>query len=222
MTKLALRHLKRGWTVYSTDPIPGCILIPVEDVAYYEMKPRSLLIIDEIGMIWHARNHKTFPPEVRNWFKLQRHRQIKVICASQSFDIDKGLRDLADEMWLLQKKFRVFCYGKRILKVLDIIEASGDSESRVVDQLKFDSVLFAFLAPGLSLTFRIGFLTLIASQLRSCRRSPGRSTSFPMSCGLSVNADLAVSRSKMINPALLIRISDLAVGSPVPPVRSTS
>lgn len=50
------------------------------------------------------------------------------------------------------KKFRVFCYGKRILKVLDIIEASGDSESRVVDQLKFDSVLFAFFGSR-SLTY---------------------------------------------------------------------
>lgn len=152
LTKLALRHLKRGWTVYSTDPIPGCILIPASDIGFYELKPHSLLIIDEIGMLWHSRDHKTFPREVRNWLKLQRHRRVKVLCASQSFDTDKSVRDLADEMWLLQKKFRVFCYGKRILKVLDIIEASGDSESRVVDQLKFDSVLFAFFGSR-SLTF---------------------------------------------------------------------
>lgn len=57
-------------------------------------------------------------------------------------------------MFLLQKKFRVFSYGKRILKILDIVEANGDhnSESRIVDQLKFDSILF-FWAGSRTLTF---------------------------------------------------------------------
>ena len=48
----------------------------------------------------------------------------------------------------------VHVYGKRILKFLDITEATGDSqsESRVVDQLKFDS-LFFFWAGSRSLTY---------------------------------------------------------------------
>lgn len=154
LTKQALLHLRHGWTVYSTDPIPGCIFVPVEHVGYYEFEPHSLLIIDEIGMIWDNRNFKNFPAPVRDWFKLQRHRKVKVICASQSFDVDKKIRDLADDMFLLVKKFRVFSYGKRILKVLDIVEATGEnnSESRIVDQLKFDSILF-FWAGSRSLTF---------------------------------------------------------------------
>lgn len=154
LTKQALIHLHNGWTVYSTDPIPGCIYVPITHVGYYEFEPHSLLIIDEIGMIWDNRNFKNFPPAVRDWFKLQRHRKVKVICASQSFDVDKKIRDLADDMYLLVKKFRVFSYGKRILKVLDIVEATGEnnSESRIVDQLKFDSILF-FWAGSRSLTF---------------------------------------------------------------------
>lgn len=154
LTKMAIQHLKRGWTVYSTDPIPGCFYVPVEDVGYYEFEPHSLLIIDEIGMIWDNRNFKKFPVEVRDWFKLQRHRRVKVVCASQSFDVDKKIRDLADDMFLLQKKLRVFSYGKRILKVLDIVEADGNtqSESRIVDQLKFDSLLF-FWAGSRTLTY---------------------------------------------------------------------
>lgn len=147
LTKTALQHLAAGWTVYSTDPIPGCYYVPVKDVCYYEFEPHSLLIIDEIGMIWDSRGFKNFPPEIRDWFKLQRHRKVKVVCASQSFDVDKKIRDLADDMFLLQKKFRVFSYGKRILKMLDIVEANGskDSESRIVDQLKFDSLLWFWL-----------------------------------------------------------------------------
>lgn len=154
LTKMAIQHLKKGWTVYSTDPIPGCYYVSVEDIGYFEFEPHSLLIIDEIGMIWDNRNFKNFPPAIRDWFKLQRHRQVKVICASQSFDVDKKIRDLADRMFLLEKKFRVFSYGKRILKVLDIVEADGNtqSESRIVDQLKFDS-LFFFWAGSRTLTF---------------------------------------------------------------------
>lgn len=73
---------------------------------------------------------------------------------SQSFDVDKKIRDLADDMFLLTKKLRVFSYGKRILKILDIVEADGshNSESRIVDQLQFDS-LFFFWAGSRSLTF---------------------------------------------------------------------
>ena len=154
LTKVAMQHLGRGWNVYSTDPIPGCYYIPVQDIGYYEFPKHSLLIIDEIGMIWDNRNFKSFPVEVRDWFKLQRHRCVKVYCASQSFDVDKKIRDLADDMFLLQKKFRVFSYGKRILKVLDIVEATGEhnSESRIVDQLKFDSLLWFFLGSR-TLTF---------------------------------------------------------------------
>lgn len=152
LTKMALQHLKRGWDVYSTEPIPGCHLIAPEDIGYFEFPWHSLVVIDEIGMIWDNRNFKSFKPEVRDWFKLQRHRKIKVICASQSFDVDKKIRDLADDMLLLQKKFRVFSYGKRILKILDITEATGDSESRIVDNLKFDSI-FWFWAGSRTLTF---------------------------------------------------------------------
>lgn len=152
LTKMALQHLKRGWDVYSTEPIPGCHLIAPGDIGYFEFPWHSLVVIDEIGMIWDNRNFKSFKPEVRDWFKLQRHRKIKVICASQSFDVDKKIRDLADDMFLLQKKFRVFSYGKRILKILDITEATGDSESRIVDNLKFDSI-FWFWAGSRTLTF---------------------------------------------------------------------
>lgn len=152
LTKMALQHLKRGWHVYSTEPIPGCHFIAPEDIGYFEFPWHSLVVIDEIGMIWDNRNFKSFKPEVRDWFKLQRHRKIKVICASQSFDVDKKIRDLADDMFLLQKKFRVFSYGKRILKILDITEATGDSESRIVDNLKFDSILW-FWAGSRTLTF---------------------------------------------------------------------
>lgn len=154
LTKMALQHLRRGWTVFSTEAIPGCYKIEPDDIGFVEFPPHSLVVIDEVGMIWDNRGFKNFKPEVRDWFKLQRHRKVKVIMASQSFDVDKKIRDLADDMFLLQKKLRVFSYGKRILKIMDIVEATGnkDAESRIVDQLKFDSIFF-FWAGSRTLTF---------------------------------------------------------------------
>lgn len=103
-----------------------------------------LIMVDEVGMIWDNRNFKKFAETTRDWFKLQRHYKCKVYLFSQAFDIDKKLRDLCDDMWLLVSKFRVLSYGKHILRRMDIIEAQGEAESRIVDQLKFDSLLFAF------------------------------------------------------------------------------
>lgn len=154
LAKQAIKHLKRGWTVFSTEHIPGTYHIDYGDIGPYEFPPRSLIIIDEVGMVWDNRDFKNFSNIVRDWFKLQRHRHCKVIMASQDFDVDKKIRKLADNMFLLQKKLRVFTYGKRILKDLDITEATGDSnsESRVVDQLRYDSLLL-FWAGSRTLTF---------------------------------------------------------------------
>lgn len=152
LAKQAVLHLRKGWKVYSTEPIPGCTLIPVKDLCNIALEPGSLLLIDEVGLIWHSRDFKSMPKSTIEWWKLQRHRRIKAIVCSQTWDIDKALRSLCDELWILKKQFRVFSYGKRILRQMDIIEAQGDSESRIVENLKYDSLLF-FWAGSRSLTF---------------------------------------------------------------------
>ena len=144
LTKMAIQHLRKGWKVYTTFPVPGCFCIDYSDVGPYEFPERSLVVIDEVGMIWDNRDFKSFSKEVRDWFKLQRHRKVKVIMASQDFDVDLKIRKLCDDMYLLTNVFRVFSYGKRIIRRIDIVEANGSagSESRLVDQLAYDSILF--------------------------------------------------------------------------------
>lgn len=145
LTKLALQHQQKGWTVYSTEPIPGCYLVSVDDIGHCEFKPNSVLLVDEVGMVWDNRQFKNFKTEVRDWFKLQRHRRVKVYLFSQTFDIDKKLRDLTDEMFFIEKKFRVFSYGKRILKKTVLHAGTPDAPSRLDEDLKFDFfLLFPF------------------------------------------------------------------------------
>lgn len=110
MTKLAHQAQRRGQAVYSNIPLPGCFLISDEDIGFKQIPPNSVLLVDEVGMIWDNRQFKNFKPEVRDWFKLQRHYRVKVYLFSQTFDIDKKLRDLTDDMYLIEKRFRIFAY----------------------------------------------------------------------------------------------------------------
>lgn len=143
LTKYALDYLRRGWSVYSTEKCPGTYQIKPQDIGYAQFPPRSVIIVDEVGMIWDNRGFKTFPAEVRDYFKLQRHYQHVVILASQTFDVDKKIRDLADEMYLVEKKFRVFSYAKKILRRTVLLESknSKDGDSRIAEDLVFDSLL---------------------------------------------------------------------------------
>lgn len=142
LTKLAIEHQRLGWTVYSTEPITGCYKIDYTDIGYSHFPPDSCILIDEVGMIWDNRNFKSFDSKVRDWFKLQRHYKCKVYLFSQTFDVDKKIRDLVDEMYLVEKKFRVFSYSKRILKKMVLNKSTADSPSRIDENLEFDSLFF--------------------------------------------------------------------------------
>ena len=78
--KYSMKYRDKGWTVYCTENIPGTYLVDPDDIGYYEMDKHSVLFIDEIGIIWHSRDFKKFAKEVREWFKLQRHRHLTVYC----------------------------------------------------------------------------------------------------------------------------------------------
>lgn len=182
LTKLAIQHINRGWTVYSTESIPGTYLLNPDDIGYVQLEdfnyipfdpanykgiqrllkcirnwivpygPKILLLVDEVGMIWDNRNFKNFKPAVRDFFKLQRHYHVKCVLFSQTFDIDKKLRDLTDEMYLVRNLLRVFTYGKRIRKFITIRESQTDDSSSLAEGLEFETILLWFMGSR-TLTF---------------------------------------------------------------------
>lgn len=143
MTRLAVQHIKKGWTVYCTENInvTGVRLFDVAMIGKRSFDSHSLVLIDEVGMIWDNRDFKNFANSVRDWFKLQRHYQCKVYLFSQSFDIDKKLRDLTDGLYLCQTKARVITWAKRIHRSIVLTESEADRESRISENLEFDSIL---------------------------------------------------------------------------------
>lgn len=202
LTKLSYRHIKKGWTVYCTENIPGVRFIKPEYIGHYYFpdadfvpfdpddyrgivklfkllrnwiypyRPKILLLIDEVGLIWNNRDFKKFETEVRRWFKFQRHYYTKVYMFSQAFDVDKQLRDLTDQMYLVTNLFRVFSYGKRILKKPTLKENKEDGSGTIVDDLRFDSIFF-FMFGSRMLTFiprwTKMFNSFVAPYLPECR-----------------------------------------------------
>lgn len=143
LVRLAVQHINKGWHVYSTEDIavPGIRKFDVSMIGQKSFDHNSLVLIDEVGMIWDNRNFKNFAEEVRDWFKLQRHYRCKVYLFSQSFDIDKKLRDLTDGLYLCSTKLRVFSWAKRIHRSITLTKSEAERESHISEDLEFDSIL---------------------------------------------------------------------------------
>ena len=141
LVKLAKQYLKRKkrWNIYTNMDelfIPGVRHFDIKHLGDFVPEADSLLLLDEVGMIWDNRDYKTFRPEVRDFFKLQRHYHVTVYMASQTFDVDKKLRDLCDGMFLHSNFMRVFTLGRRITRQVVITESTSEAESRISEDLK--------------------------------------------------------------------------------------
>ena len=146
LTRLALKYVKSGRTVYSNTPvyIDGVRLFKVEDIGNYTFPPYSVVFIDEVGMIWDNREFKNFRNDVRDWFKLQRHHKVVVYLFSQTFDIDLKLRNLTDLMYMCTCHFNVLSIARRVNRKLVIVEPQGESEGRIADGYVLQPLILQF------------------------------------------------------------------------------
>lgn len=141
LTMLSIKYTKVGRPVYSTANVPYAKKLRVEDIGFKSFPPGSVLLIDEVGLIWNNRDFKGFKPEVRKYFKYQRHYKHTVYLFSQAFDIDKQLRDLTDRMFLFKNPLGWFSYIRSITRDIVVTEATSQADSRIADQLHMSGVL---------------------------------------------------------------------------------
>lgn len=127
LTKLSIQYNKKGYKVFSDSEIFNTYKLSTNWIGKYDFPENSVLMIEEAGITWDNRNFKTFSAEVRNFFKLQRHYNIIVYLASQSFDVDKKLRDLTDQMFLCVNYMGIFSVAKSINKRIAIHNASEEN-----------------------------------------------------------------------------------------------
>lgn len=145
MTKLCLQYKKKGWNVYCDREIPGAIVFPTSEFGKYQFPPNSLILVDEVGLVWDNRNYKSFPEHVKVYFKYQRQYRHIVYLFSQSFDVDKKIRDLTDHLYIVQNYFNCFSIARRVTKFLTVVHASksAQGESKIVDDYKIDPLWLA-------------------------------------------------------------------------------
>lgn len=143
LVKQMIRYHKKGYAVYTNmteTVLPYVRIIKTGDIGDFIPEPKSLLVIDEVGMVWDSRKFKEFKDSTRDFFKLQRHYKVVCLLASQTYDVDKKLRDLADSMILVNNVFNALSLNRPIIKKIVLTESQGDAESRISENLQFKSI----------------------------------------------------------------------------------
>lgn len=144
LCKLALDYSKKGWTIYTNVPdlkVPNIRIIKdISELGDYVPDCNSLLLLDEVSLIWDNRHFKNFKDCTKEFFRLQRHYKCICYLFSQTFDVDKKIRDLSDRMYLCQQFLGRWAWLREIDKRITITESSADSESRVTENLSFRGI----------------------------------------------------------------------------------
>ena len=140
LIRKAIEYQKKGYVVYTNMSdccLDGVRIIDPDNLGDFIPVADSCLLLDEVGMLYDNRNYRNFRPAVRDFFKLQRHYKVVCFLASQSFDVDKKLRDLTDEMYLITNIATAFSLVRPIRKTVTLTEATAEGESRIAENLKF-------------------------------------------------------------------------------------
>lgn len=134
---LADKYNKRGWKCFcdiGNTFQPFVTEIDCDVIYKYKLPHNSVVFIDEINLKWDNREFKKFDKRLQKYFRKQRHKKVKVIMFSQTYDCDLKIRNLADRLILLNKRFRVFSIGTPYVKspvVLTSLETQN--EGRISD-----------------------------------------------------------------------------------------
>ena len=140
MVSYMLKYMRKGYTIYSDIPalnIPGIRQINAKDLDDFRPTENSVVFLDEVGITFDNRKFKSFSDGARDFFKFQRKYKCIFFMNSQSFDVDKKIRDLVDKYYLIQSFGNVICLCRPIKRKVALVEASSQGESRVADNLKF-------------------------------------------------------------------------------------
>ena len=143
MVKKMLLYKKKGWNIYTDMPvnIDGVFIINQDDLEKFTPLKNSAVFLDEVGITMSNRDFKKMPKGKVEWFKLQRKYRCVVYMNSQSYDVDKKIRDLVDGMYLFNQLFNCIAIVRPINRSLTLTEPTSESESRIADKLSFGSIL---------------------------------------------------------------------------------
>lgn len=159
LTKLAVKELLAGKDVYSTEDIrfvkkdkksgEKIVLeskkIEPDRIYSYKFKAGSVVFVDEVNLIpgFDNRDFRNMDKRVIEWFRLQRHYKVTCHLFSQSFDVDRKVRSLCDDMFIVQKFARVLVVARHLVRKPVVVHPGPDSPARIDDDIVEDGLLLA-------------------------------------------------------------------------------
>lgn len=147
LAKFALKYHKLGFTVYTNvEGISNTLLFDPKQLEKFAPAPNSVVLLDEVGLIWDARQFANF--KCNEFFKYSRQYKVKLIMFSQAFqsDLDLKIRNLIDNMYLMTRIGKGVIYRPVIKKLGIVTKADGTGD--LADVYRYGSIFswkFTFL-----------------------------------------------------------------------------
>lgn len=145
LTKLAYQYSRNGWNVYSTEPTLNARTFNPRNFGTFRFPENSVVLIDEVSLLWGNREFKSFSKDVEKQFRLQRHDKLKIYLFSQTFDVDLKIRNLADSMYLATKMFNCVTWLRQIDKHVVLTKSDSSGASKIAEDLSFEPLIFFWL-----------------------------------------------------------------------------
>lgn len=139
LAKNAIKAIKRGETVYTNAndlKVNDVEIFNTYDLGYYYLSD-AFVAVDEISLFFDNRQHAKTAPEFVEWLREIRHDRLKVDLYSQSYDCDKKIRTMCDNIYIGTKFMRVLTVWRRLRKNVAIKDSAMDAQSQIVDALAF-------------------------------------------------------------------------------------
>lgn len=155
MTKISIMAFRKGIKVYTTTPIAGAEYFDYKQIGYRKFDENSILLIDEVSLIWDNRDWKNMDKHVVEFFRYLRKNRISCYLFSQSFDIDKKLRDLTDSMYLTSNFMRVWSISRKINKRITVSRPKDNEDGTNKNGVLVEDYSFApiFMPGSIKFTF---------------------------------------------------------------------
>ena len=120
--------------------------------------PDSLIMIDEIGVLHSNRDFKSMPREAIEWYKMQRKNRLVVVCSSQTMDIDKKIRDLADRI-IVVNRYSWMCVATAYKSVIKMAQSPDGGEELVNSESRIGIYSIYAIPKAVNITEKLGYKT---------------------------------------------------------------
>lgn len=97
-------------------------------MGYFCPEPHGVFLLDEVNLDWDNRDFKSFDKKVQTFLRYQRHFKCSVVLFSQTYDIDKKIRSLADVLYIA-KRIGHFTRLMRVKKYLYVTKPDNSNQN---------------------------------------------------------------------------------------------